>query len=687
MEEPKFLDFTPEKLIPESEEQLLHCNLDALSEIKSFFQDFARYNVDYAKDKSSAILPKKTCLIVKGPPGSGKSETVRFYMRMFQISAKYELSMALHARDAEFMYTKMPDLFSNTPVGSAMILKDVDALSTSGKSSPSGRLIEFLDSPGLALTRADIRKLRDVGNDENAANVETHTKRIKEKFNTNSRKRGATGRRSAIKAAATNNVDGERSKFTPNTKACVSRKKNQPESLEAVYRMFYPFTTHVPLIIIANDHQHHKLFAEFKKLSDCQFVPFYKPPMEAIANRVAQTLLQFSVKTRKPQPGQTYLVREISSSANGDIRKAMRIVATGILIALQHREEKNSEKPFLSLKRDYIKVLFDRQLNSQTDNFTSTSFLAIDCPDVEAALTHVARPSTTTVPHTVYESISKLLPYAPAIDPQEMSRKKRRRLRDISRASTTPRSTKNSNKEFSLERIEQKLFGHVQRNLLKNKGSVCTTPEQDRFCLNVMRQFIGQPEELDENGEPDEQATQQARQVILNRAAEATCRADFQEVFSSADLLTQEFCFRRSTALQQTWHDSTIAWAFLLNRAAIQYSVYPFFDSRTGVLEFGRLSVRKLCQGQKGSRCRVPEHLCTCRWLTTPSLKGSRGVCLQWEKATINERDLYDIKTNAICQSNCDRFFHYTNYISSTEQVRSRRNMLVNMQEKRKRNL
>jgi hypothetical protein len=57
-------------------------------------------------------------------------------------------------------------------------------------------------------------------------------------------------------------------------------------------------------------------------------------------------------------------------------------------------------------------------------------------------------------------------------------------------------------------------------------------------------------------------------------------------------------------------------------------------------------------------------------------------VRLQWFKSSVVERDLYDIKTRAICQSSCDRFFFYTNYISSMQMVRKRGLMLVNLQDK-----
>jgi hypothetical protein len=107
--------------------------------------------------------------------------------------------------------------------------------------------------------------------------------------------------------------------------------------------------------------------------------------------------------------------------------------------------------------------------------------------------------------------------------------------------------------------------------------------------------------------------------------------------------------------------------------------------SNNNKLHIGRVQSVEICNGRNSKNtgaCVKNASVCTCRWLTAPSLKGDRGVRLQWFKSSVVERDLYDIKTKAVCQSSCDRFFFYTNYISSMQMVRKRGLMLVNFPDK-----
>ena len=627
--------------------------------------------------------------------------------------------------------------------GEAVILKNIDALSTNGKWSPSKKLLAFLDSPGMALNSPGARLLRDHAAPEVAETVKKAIDRIvnaKKKpsdaprivatdyDNKATPKRKTTlaavkkaKRRKMMKedddeeaddaAAAVEEddffddimdemeqperkapkkrtgADAEKIRFARNTKACVSRKPGEPGTLDAVYRAHYSFTTHVPLILIASDHQHHLLFTEFKRLSDCTIVQFRQPPTTAIANRIEQIFTQWNIRAQKPtQDRQTFIVSEIAAYSSGDVRKAMQILAVGIHRAI--RDDKG--KGFLAFKRKYVEPLFDRQLCAQTDHFTAVSYLALDCTSLSLALQHVAKPLVAMVPYTLYQSFFRLLPNAP--DSEALSMKQRRQeQRATNRVCTTPRSTQNSNKCFSLQRVKQKIFNRVQQNHAALRVDIPAAEKirDTEFCLGLMKQFIGT--EADETDEMTVANT-------LNRAAESLCRADFFEVFSWADMVTQEFCCRRSPLLQQTWHDSTVAWAFMLRKAGENYPTYGFVEQQCYTmpllpiqedrLQVGFVQSTQICNGKnsKGTgKCVKNSPIsCTCHWLTAPSLRGDRGVRLQWFKSSVVERDLYDINTRAICQSTCDRFFFYTNYISSMQQVRKRGQMLVNLQNKKK---
>ena len=742
--------FSHTQLKPQKEEQLLYANQQAKEQVKLFFQNFAKFNTEYALNPATASLPQSTCLIVKGPPGCGKNETIELFMRQFNIKNSFTFSMAIESRNSSFMDSKFNDTLTNCPIGGAVILKNIEALSINGKSSPSKKLLSFIDSPGMALHSAGARLLRDRAAPEVALQVRKSIQRIVE---SSSRKKKDTTKVvstdyendivakrkvSAIASLAkkrkksneedledekdvTNDdaeegedenaddlmtlddfdtperrmpkkktaADAERARFARNTKACVSRKPGEPSTLDAVYRANYPFTTHVPLILVASDHQHHLLFTEFRKLSHCTFVQFRQPPTVAISARIEQIFTEFNVRAPKPnQERQTFLVSEIATYASGDIRKAMQIVALGI-----HRAIRNDQgKGFYAFKRKYVEPLFDRQLCAQNDNFTAVSYLALDCTSLSLALQHVAKPRLAMVPYTLYQSFFRLLPHAP--DSEALTIKQRRQdYRTTSRTTIVPRLTQNSNKGFSLQRIKQKLFGKIQQNHAALRIDV---PAEDKirdteFCLALMRQFIGsEPDEIDETTVSN----------TLNRAAESLCRADFEEVFSWADMVTQEFCCRRSPLLQQTWHDSTVAWAFMLRKAGEKFPTYGFIEqpsysgaasllSREDKVQVGFVQSTQICNGRnsKGTgKCvkNTASSSCTCHWLTAPSLRGDRGVRLQWFKSSVVERDLYDINTRAICQSTCDRFFFYTNYISSMQQVRKRGQMLVNLQSKRK---
>ena len=81
-------------LKPQTEDQLLNANYHAKEQVKQFFLNFSRFNAAYAADPTTAKLPESTCLIVKGPPGCGKTETVEFFMRQFHITPSYTFSMA-----------------------------------------------------------------------------------------------------------------------------------------------------------------------------------------------------------------------------------------------------------------------------------------------------------------------------------------------------------------------------------------------------------------------------------------------------------------------------------------------------------------------------------------------------------------------------------------------------------------
>lgn len=758
--------FDASMLQPRNSQDLLNANGAAQATIRDFFLQFQRFNEEHARSPNTALLPKSTCLIVKGPPGCGKTEAVEFYMRQAGIEPTYRYSMALESRNSDFMSLKFNDALHNTPIGSAVLLKDVDTLSTNGKQSPSKKLAAFLDSPGMALSSRGARALRDRESPETAASVAAIAERIRSRY-TRDRRRDArlssasTGKTTTVtrdyeleakqsnrsgagdrtkkrslalafaneqSAGATDIADAavggsasrksiasvEKTRFARNTKACVPRKNGrEPANFDELYRKYYDFTTHVPLILIANDHQHHMLFTEFKKLQHCTLVQFRQPSMAAISTRIAQIFMQHNIQAPKPKDNaERFLVSEIAASASGDMRKAMRIVSIGIQRSLRFAEMRaeltnEPRKPYLAFKRRFISALFDRQLSAQNDHFTAVSFLALDCPDLATALQHVARPRLAMVPHTVYESFFRLLPYAPASEAFS-NRQRRLQSQASSHASITPRSTKNSNKDFSLDRLKQKLFVQMRQNLTAIKYGDVEQSQIDRvaalgdneFCENLINQFISQCDQ--DRGEetattPDETSGVSAN--TLNRAAESVCRADFEEVFSCADMVTQEFCCRRSPQLQQTWHDSAVAWAFMLRKAGDRFPTYGFqpqcsydrVDAAIGGASaneepiIGFVQTRPICSGRNSKNtgpCIRNANTCTCRWLTTPSLKGSRGVRLQWFKSSVVERDLYDIKTRAICQSSCDRFFFYTNYISCMQQVRKRGQMLVNLQDK-----
>lgn len=725
-------EFSHFLLKPQTEEQLLHANAQARQQVKQFFENFDRFNKSYALDPKTATLPESTCLIVKGPPGSGKTETIEFFMRQYGINACNTFSMAIESRNGSFLETKFNDALAHAPFGTAVILKNIDALSTNGKWSPSKKLFAFLDSPGMAANSAGARMLRDRSMPEVAQRVKTAVERIitqkkrpndvfkvasinydndsmpKRKSAQQTKKRKIKEeeedvandeeegdfqdemiedveqpeRKTLKKRTA---ADAERMRFARNTKACVSRKPGEPGTLSAVYKANYTFTTHVPLILIANDHQHHLLFTEFKKLSNCTIVQFRQPPTTAIASRIEQIFTQFNIRAQKPsQQHQNFIVSEIAAFASGDIRKAMQILAVGIHRAIAAA---NQEKGFLAFKRKYVQPLFDRQLCAQNDHFTAVSYLALDCTSLALALQHVAKPRLAMVPYTLYQSFFRLLPNAPGSEALSM-KQRRQEQRATNRVSTTPRSTQNSNKLFSLQRVKQKIFARVQRNHAALRNDVPATEKlrDTEFCLGLMNQFIG--------GEADE-TDEMTVANTLNRAAESICRADFEEVFSWADMVTQEFCCRRSPLLQQTWHDSTVAWAFMLRKAGENYPTYGFHDEQSYVpqpepekLHVGYVQSTQICNGRNskgtGKCVKNSPVSCTCHWLTAPSLRGDRGVRLQWFKSSVVERDLYDINTRAICQSTCDRFFFYTNYISSMQQVRKRGQMLVNLQNKKR---
>ena len=734
--------FHSELLLPQDESELLLANSAAQRTVKQFFLDFQRFNDEYRRSPTTALLPKSTCLIVKGPPGCGKTQCVKFFMKQCGIAPDYQYSMALDSRNSDFISKKFNDTLHNTQVGSAVVLTNIDALSTNGKLSPSKKLLAFLDSPGMAATSRGARRLRDIASPETAQLVVEVAARIRDRH---SRRRGkkighsaakqivtrnydtesglARGKRRTAKAdrktavdVAKKGVSSEKNRFARNTKACVKRKNDEPSSLDALYRKYYPFTTHVPLILIANDHQHHSIFSEFRKLTDCTLVQFRQPPMDAISKRIAQIFLKYSVQTSKPKTSeQPYLVSEIAASSAGDVRKAMRMVAIGIQRSLRRAEQRSKEngqppKQFVPFKRRLIGALFDRQLSAQNDHFTAVSFLALDCPDLTTALQHVARPRLAMVPQTIYESFFRLLPYAPAGEAYSNRQGKIRQLA-TKHSKTTLRNTKNSTKEFCVNRLKQKLFvqmldlldakkqkkvmigdeansiGQQSRTVFHGDQQLAALNDSE-FCENLIEQYFWNDDEQDAN--------HRASSNTLNRAGEAVCRADFEEVFSCADLVTQEFCCRRSPILQQTWHDSAVAWAYMLRKAGDKFPIYGFqpqccytqtspaqWSSSTDYL--GIVQTRRICSGRNSKNtgpCIKNASHCTCRWLTTPSLKGSRGVRLQWFKSSVIERDIYDIKTGAFCQSSCDRFFYYTNYISCMEQVRKRGQMLVNLQDR-----
>ncbi len=729
--------FSKNLLKPQSEDQLLRANFEAVRQVKEFFMNFAQFNKSHAINPATARLPESTCLIVKGPPGCAKNETIELFMREYGINATHSFSMAIESRNGSFIDTKFNDALAHAPIGGAVLLKNIDALSTNGKWSPSKKLFAFLNSPGMATTSPGARLLRDRDSPETALKVKNAIDKI-----TSQKRRGAkteskvvsidyeteyAPKRKISSAVATRKkrkkeeetaeeedepeekdddffddgmddyeqperktpkkktaADAERMRFARNTKACVSRKPGEPGTLDAVYRANYLFTTHVPLILVASDHQHHWLFTEFKKLSSATIVQFRQPPTTAISSRIEQIFTQYNIRAQKPnQEHQNFIASEIAAYASGDIRKAMQILAVGIHRAVQSY----AEKGFLAFKRNYVKPLFDRQMCAQNDHFTAVSYLALDCTSLSLALQHVAKPRLAMVPYTLYQSFFRLLPNAP--DCHALAIKQRRQeQRATNRVSTTPRSTQNSNKCFSLQRVKQKLFARVQQNHAMLRISV--PPEEKvrdaEFCLGLMNQFIGcEPEDTDEMTVSN----------TLNRAAESLCRADFEEVFSCADMVTQEFCCRRSPLLQQTWHDSTVAWAFMLRKAGDMYPNYLFQDQQTYLqpqeterMHVGFVQSTTICSGKnsKGTgKCVKSQPItCTCHWLTAPSLRGDRGVRLQWFKSSVVERDLYDINTKAICQSTCDRFFFYTNYISSMQQVRKRGQMLVNLQNEKR---
>jgi len=755
-------------------------NRAANEALDTFFADFARFNREVAIDPSSARLPECTALFVKGPPGGGKSTAVEFFMRKHGIKASRTFDMALESRNCDFVNSNLFNALNTTPFGASVVLRDVDALSISGKASPADKLSKYLEGPGMAMGNSLLRKIRDNADAKRAAKIadveatireaasakhKRGTKRAAGKASKGTVAKPSTADGSANQAdinreAATmtlaggspSDVGGKRkakgsvgttaapqnsmkrarlasqaatmAKFSRNTKARVSGTKRDPKTLYELYRQYYPFTTHVPLVMLANDHEYHSMFARVAKMSHCCVVQFRQPKMENIVARIEQIFLRLGIRAAKPKGSRGFLVSEIAAYASGDIRKAMRTVRIGIQRALLAREAQAGgtlhDQDYLALKRRFVSVFFDEQQSNQKDHFTAVSFLALGCPDIDSALQHVARPRLPMVPITLYECFARLLPHAPAAT-QKVAKRQRASERSLTLATTTPRSTKNSNKCFSVQNLKKKLFPFLQQAMCATKSVEATSESDDRFCSALMDRYLIASETATATTKSNEEATEGGAAIgrvkrptsVLNRAAEAICRADFEEVFSAADMIMQEFRWWRSTPLQQTWQDSAVMWSYILRNVGDRYSSYGLVDlegatptvlaadgskactavatddkdggtqvtnagGSTTDLAIGFVQTRPICTGRRGKlECGAAN--CTCRWLITPSLKGSLGVRLQWFKSSTVERESYDTNTAAVCQSSCVRFFYYTNYISSMLQVRKRGQLLVNL--------